>query len=161
MHRQVSVMNAGRAIVIGGSLGGLFAANLLRSIGWEVEIFERAEDDLADRGAGIIIHREMLAVMRRTGLAIDESYGIAVSDRCIFDRSGAIVASLEAPRLMSAAPRVACSASMDCGGIRSGSTVSKLTRRPPKSRCGHCPRPATSGSRAGSPARRAPHPGWN
>lgn len=41
------------ALVIGGSLGGLFAANLLRSIGWTAQVFERVGDDLASRGAGI------------------------------------------------------------------------------------------------------------
>ena len=28
-----------RAIVIGGSLGGLFAGMMLRSIGWQVDIY--------------------------------------------------------------------------------------------------------------------------
>ena len=42
-----------RALVIGGSVGGLFAAHMLRSIGWEVVVFERSGDDLVRRGAGI------------------------------------------------------------------------------------------------------------
>ena len=42
-----------RALVIGGSVGGLFAAHMLRSIGWDVVVFERSGDDLARRGAGI------------------------------------------------------------------------------------------------------------
>ena len=46
------------ALVIGGSLGGLLAANLLRLNGWKVQVFERVGDDLASRGAGIgtLIH---------------------------------------------------------------------------------------------------------
>jgi len=43
-----------RALVIGGSLGGLLAANLLARSGWEVEVFEQASEELAGRGAGII-----------------------------------------------------------------------------------------------------------
>ena len=31
-----------RALVIGGSVGGLFAAHMLRSIGWDVVVFERS-----------------------------------------------------------------------------------------------------------------------
>jgi 2-polyprenyl-6-methoxyphenol hydroxylase-like FAD-dependent oxidoreductase len=31
-----------RALIIGGSLGGLFAGNLLRQVGWDVSIFERS-----------------------------------------------------------------------------------------------------------------------
>ena len=50
-----------RATVIGGSLGGLFAANLLAELGWEVDVYERVGDDLASRGAGIGTHDELLA----------------------------------------------------------------------------------------------------
>ena len=39
-----------RAIIIGGSLGGLLAVHQLRSIGWDVDVYERTGDDLADRG---------------------------------------------------------------------------------------------------------------
>ena len=42
-----------RALVIGGSLGGLLAANLLRHAGWHVTVFERNAEDLTGRGAGI------------------------------------------------------------------------------------------------------------
>ena len=42
-----------RALVIGGFLGGLFAANMLHALGWHVEVFERVADDLATRGAGL------------------------------------------------------------------------------------------------------------
>ncbi|TMJ68991.1 MAG: hypothetical protein E6G80_14660 [Alphaproteobacteria bacterium] len=34
-------MAARRALVIGGSLGGLFAAHLLRRAGWDALVFER------------------------------------------------------------------------------------------------------------------------
>jgi 2-polyprenyl-6-methoxyphenol hydroxylase-like FAD-dependent oxidoreductase len=33
-------VNQPRALVIGGSLSGLFTANLLRTIGWHVEVFD-------------------------------------------------------------------------------------------------------------------------
>ena len=36
----------GRAIVIGASLAGLFAATLLRKAGWHAEVFERSRDRL-------------------------------------------------------------------------------------------------------------------
>ena len=47
---------ARRALVIGGSLGGLFAANLLLRAGWDVQVFEHSRGDLVSRGAGIITH---------------------------------------------------------------------------------------------------------
>ena len=46
----------GRAVVVGGSLGGLNAALWLRDIGWEVEVLERSASPLEGRGAGIVLH---------------------------------------------------------------------------------------------------------
>ena len=46
-------------------MGGLFAAHLLRSLGWEVSVHERASEDLAGRGAGIGTRPELFAVLRR------------------------------------------------------------------------------------------------
>jgi 2-polyprenyl-6-methoxyphenol hydroxylase-like FAD-dependent oxidoreductase len=40
-----------RALIIGGSLGGLFAANLLHRAGWDVQVFERVAEELAERGS--------------------------------------------------------------------------------------------------------------
>ena len=42
-----------RVIVMGGSLGGLTAALVLRDAGCEVRIFERSSSALQARGAGI------------------------------------------------------------------------------------------------------------
>jgi len=54
-----------RALIIGGSLGGLFAGNLLRQIGWDVEIFERSPHDLDSRGGGIVLQPEVVEVFHR------------------------------------------------------------------------------------------------
>src|SRR5258706_3307081 len=59
-----------RALIIGGSLGGLFAGNLLRQIGWDVDIFERSVHDLDSRGGGIVLQPEVIEVFRRAGLDI-------------------------------------------------------------------------------------------
>jgi len=48
-----------RALVIGGARGGLLAANLLRSAGWEPQVHERVGDDRASRGAGMGTHEEL------------------------------------------------------------------------------------------------------
>jgi 2,6-dihydroxypyridine 3-monooxygenase len=42
-----------RAAIVGGSLGGLTAALLLRDLGIEVEVYERSPAELVQRGAGI------------------------------------------------------------------------------------------------------------
>ena len=83
-----------RALVIGGSVGGLFAAHLLRSIGWDVAVFERSGDDLARRGAGIGAGEALFAVMRRIGVSFDASDGIALKSRLWLEPSGNIAAEL-------------------------------------------------------------------
>jgi 2-polyprenyl-6-methoxyphenol hydroxylase-like FAD-dependent oxidoreductase len=83
-----------RAIVIGGSLGGLFAANLLRSIGWDATVFERANADLADRGAGLGTSPELFAVMRRLGIELDPSIGAEWLSRIGLGRHGETICEL-------------------------------------------------------------------
>jgi 2,6-dihydroxypyridine 3-monooxygenase len=45
-----------RAIVAGGSLGGLNAARWLRDAGCDVDVFERTATSMDDRGAGIVLN---------------------------------------------------------------------------------------------------------
>jgi hypothetical protein len=44
-----------RAVVIGGSIGGLTVALLLRDLGFTVEVYERSSAALSDRGSGIVL----------------------------------------------------------------------------------------------------------
>jgi 2,6-dihydroxypyridine 3-monooxygenase len=44
-----------RAVVIGGSIGGLTAALLLRDLGFTVEVYERSSTALSGRGSGIVL----------------------------------------------------------------------------------------------------------
>ena len=53
-----------RAIVIGGSMSGLFAGLLLRQRGFEVDIYERVESELAGRGAGIVAQPVVAETLR-------------------------------------------------------------------------------------------------
>lgn len=53
-----------RAVIIGGSMGGLFAALPLRKFGWQLGVFERAGEALANRGAGIATHHERYDAVR-------------------------------------------------------------------------------------------------
>jgi len=45
-----------KVIVVGGSLGGLTAALVLRDAGCEVEVYERSRRPLSGRGVGIVAH---------------------------------------------------------------------------------------------------------
>src|SRR5436189_904696 len=77
-----------RAVIIGGSLGGLFAANLRADLGWEVDVFERVPDDLASRGAGIGTHEELVAMLANLGIGMDGRPGTKAGDRICVDRAG-------------------------------------------------------------------------
>src|SRR5947207_1140508 len=52
-----------RAIVIGGSMSGLFSAAFLRRVGWDCDVYERSGVELVGRGAGITTHPELLEVL--------------------------------------------------------------------------------------------------
>ena len=90
------------AIVIGGSLGGLFAANLLHRRGWSVTVFERVEDALSGRGAGIVTHPELLHALTEAGCPVDESIGVAVQNRVTLNRDGSVAGSLLLPQILTA-----------------------------------------------------------
>ncbi|MDP3317401.1 MAG: FAD binding domain-containing protein [Devosia sp.] len=79
---------ARRAIVVGGSLGGLFAANLLLRAGWDVQVHERVADMLEGRGAGIVTHPELMAALAEAGVRVDESIGVTVQQRVTLARDG-------------------------------------------------------------------------
>ncbi|HET6926827.1 MAG TPA: FAD-dependent monooxygenase, partial [Hyphomicrobiaceae bacterium] len=95
-------MTKPRALIIGGSVGGLFAAHLLDSIDWDVDVFERVDDDLASRGAGIGTHPVLREIMRRLGLSIDNSIVVATSSYICRDRTGRLILELPTERMMSA-----------------------------------------------------------
>lgn len=80
-----------KAVIVGGSVGGLFAAHCLASIGWGVEVYERVSGDLAARGAGLGTHQDLFDIMRRIGIVVDERAGIEVNSRVCLAKSGEIL----------------------------------------------------------------------
>ena len=87
-----------RAIVIGGSLGGLFAGATLMRSGWDVTIVERSGERLEGRGAGLGVHPPMLQGLLAAGAEVDGSVGVAVGGRTGFARDGSIVGELRMPQ---------------------------------------------------------------
>ncbi|MGH3327209.1 MAG: FAD binding domain-containing protein [Streptomycetales bacterium] len=56
-----------RVAVVGGSLGGLTAALVLRKIGCDVEVFERGSERLHGRGVGIVLQPDTVRWFERSG----------------------------------------------------------------------------------------------
>ncbi|MBP0582641.1 FAD-dependent monooxygenase [Labrys sp. LIt4] len=82
-----------RAIVIGGSLGGLFAAYQLRAAGWDVEIYERSPRDLDSRGGGLALRSEVVDTLRQADPDLNiEDLGIFPRARVAMAVDGAIEA---------------------------------------------------------------------
>jgi 2-polyprenyl-6-methoxyphenol hydroxylase-like FAD-dependent oxidoreductase len=90
-----------RALVIGGSLGGLLAAHLLRNAGWDAVVFERNAEDLTGRGAGISTHPQLIDILRRVGIDFDESMGIKVDTVICLDKAGRTFLETRTARTMS------------------------------------------------------------
>ena len=91
-----------RALIVGGSVGGLFAAHLLASAGWNVDVFERVADDLSSRGAGIGTHEALRQIMRRLGLPIDDSIVVVTRNYICRDHTDRQILEIDKQRIMSA-----------------------------------------------------------
>jgi 2-polyprenyl-6-methoxyphenol hydroxylase-like FAD-dependent oxidoreductase len=94
-----------RAVVVGGSMSGLLAGLLLRRAGWEVDIFERVESELAGRGAGIVAQPDLIETLRRIGIDPTD-LGVEITTRKILDSSGRSASELVCPQVLTAWERV-------------------------------------------------------
>ncbi|MEM6354134.1 MAG: FAD-dependent monooxygenase [Pseudomonadota bacterium] len=89
-----------RALIVGGSLGGLFAAHALLRRGWDVSVFERSAAGLSSRGAGIVTHPALFSALRSAGLDASAKIGVPVTRRVCFAQSGVIVAERPHPQIV-------------------------------------------------------------
>lgn len=96
---------AKRALVSGGSIGGLFVALMLRRIGWDVLVLERSAVELSGRGAGIVTHDLLNRLIAQTG-ASTENLGVQVHERVAFDRDGNRIAAIPFEQLVTSWDRI-------------------------------------------------------
>jgi 2,6-dihydroxypyridine 3-monooxygenase len=80
-----------RVAVVGGSMGGLTAALLLRDLGHEIDVFERAAGELTGFGAGIVAHPVSVRyVAERTATAL-ASITVPVRSYRLLDGAGRLL----------------------------------------------------------------------
>lgn len=95
----------GKALVCGGSIGGLFVAAALRRRGWQVEVFERTAVELSGRGAGIVTHDVLNAALEAVGVDMSD-LGVAVADRVTWDLAGREVGRIALPQVVTSWDRI-------------------------------------------------------
>ena len=95
-----------KILVIGGSLGGLFAANILLRQGHDVTLLEKAIGSLDGRGAGIVTHDALADALREAGIAVDDSLGVAVSKRVTLGVGGESLGEMPLPQILTSWSRL-------------------------------------------------------
>ncbi|WP_035530774.1 hypothetical protein [Paraburkholderia sacchari] len=91
-----------RAVIIGGSLGGLFTAASLRAVGWTVDVYERSISELDSRGGGLVMQPDLLEAFRFAGIAHAPQLGVPSRDRQYLDASGAVLLRQRMPQAQTA-----------------------------------------------------------
>lgn len=95
-----------RVLVVGGSLGGLFAANVLHRDGHDVTVLEKVRGSMNGRGAGIVSHDALEAALGRAGLQADASLGVQVPGRVMLRCDGTTDTLLEMPQILTSWSRL-------------------------------------------------------
>ena len=124
-------MAAARILVVGGSLGGLMAANLLVRAGHGVTLLEKAGGSLDGRGAGIVTHGRLLDALRAVGVAVDGGLGVAVQARVALGADGGVLARRDYPQLLTSWSRLYAllSAALPAGVAQQGRAVLRVAQR--------------------------------
>lgn len=86
-------------------MSGLLAATMLDRRGWEAEVFERVDGELAGRGAGIVAQPELIARLRALGLDVRD-LGVHITGRKLLDHEGCLAGAMTCPQVMTSWERV-------------------------------------------------------
>src|SRR5271163_1085607 len=70
-----------KIIIIGGSVGGLFAGVLFSEQGHDVQIYERSSQGMEGRGAGLVAQREVLEILAEVGREDVAQAGVLARER--------------------------------------------------------------------------------
>jgi 2-polyprenyl-6-methoxyphenol hydroxylase-like FAD-dependent oxidoreductase len=95
-----------KILVVGGSLGGLFAANILLRQGHDVTLLEKATGSLDGRGAGIVTHDALAQALRTAGIAVDDTLGVPVTQRVTLGSDGQSLGEMRLPQILTSWSRL-------------------------------------------------------
>ena len=95
-----------RILVIGGSLGGLFVANMLHQDGHDVQVLEKVKGSMNGRGAGIVSHDVLVSSLERAGLDVQATLGVEVPGRVLLDQSGKSLIAFDMPQVLTSWSRL-------------------------------------------------------
>ncbi|WP_250493956.1 FAD binding domain-containing protein [Caballeronia sp. GAWG1-1] len=88
-----------RAVVIGGSLGGLLTANALRAAGWHADVFETSPNQIESRGGGVVLQPDVLEALAFAGVAVPNPPGVNSGDRIYLDREDRVLEQFLMPQM--------------------------------------------------------------
>jgi 2-polyprenyl-6-methoxyphenol hydroxylase-like FAD-dependent oxidoreductase len=95
-----------RILVVGGSLGGLFVANMLLRDGHDVLVLEKVKGSMNGRGAGIVSHDALVSALERLGLHVQATLGVLVPGRVLLDGAGDTLLKLDMPQVLTSWSRL-------------------------------------------------------
>jgi len=95
-----------KILVVGGSLGGLFVANILLRQGHDVTLLEKTTGSLDGRGAGIVTHDALAEALRAAGVTVDNSLGVPVRKRVTLGADGQTLGEMELPQILTSWSRL-------------------------------------------------------
>lgn len=99
-------MKPRKVIVVGGSMGGLFAANFLMRDGWQVQVYEKSTVPLTSRGTGIVTNTGLRTLLDKAGAPDDDTLGIFLDRRVMYDSKGGLRGDVALDQSMTAWSRL-------------------------------------------------------
>jgi 2-polyprenyl-6-methoxyphenol hydroxylase-like FAD-dependent oxidoreductase len=94
----MSVANSKSAIIVGGSVGGLFAGVLLQQAGWHVNLYERSTSGLQGKGAGLVPQSEVEQILAEIGRKDVVQTGVVARERIFLNRAGKVAGVARTPQ---------------------------------------------------------------
>ncbi|ABI86641.1 FAD binding domain protein [Burkholderia ambifaria AMMD] len=117
-----------RALVIGGSVGGLFTATALRAAGWHVSVFEQSPSELDSRGGGIVLQPPIVRAFAFGGVPMPGDTGVDSSERIYLDEGDRVVQQMRMPQTQTAWNVIytALKRALPAGVVHAGETFERL-----------------------------------